>query len=271
MTVAAQNIAAAYPKAAPIAEDIVQVALHVGAHPYDLANIIGFESGWTFSPSIVNSEGATGLIQFYPSHTRKNLGIETTDLAKMSASEQMDWVQKYLDDKRRGRPLDTVHKLFMAIFHAPAMKWDPNDRFSTRISAGNFGISTPAEYVQAVMKNAKLPSSEFAPPPSELVSPSKSSWSWSKPSWPTLPSMKSIIASFVPDEDSVWENKTRKNVVLKSNSTGETYGPGRIPPGFYTVFSTENNGAVISRNAVILPQKRYILSIRSGSWKLIET
>ena len=65
---AAQKIAAAYPKAGmALSREIVKVAQRVGAHPYDLANLINFESAGTFSTSVKNKySGATGLIQFMP-------------------------------------------------------------------------------------------------------------------------------------------------------------------------------------------------------------
>ena len=55
---------------------------------------MAFETGRTLSPSIRNSIGATGLIQFIPS-TARGLGTTTDALAQMTRVEQMDYVLKY--------------------------------------------------------------------------------------------------------------------------------------------------------------------------------
>ena len=64
----ARTIANAYPKSGlPLAKEIVAVAQRTGAHPYDLANLINFESAGTFKSDVKNPiSGATGLIQFMP-------------------------------------------------------------------------------------------------------------------------------------------------------------------------------------------------------------
>lgn len=57
---------------------------------------IGWETGRTFSPSVINKagSGATGLIQFMPS-TAEKLGTTTSALAKMTAEDQLNYVWKY--------------------------------------------------------------------------------------------------------------------------------------------------------------------------------
>ena len=75
---------------------LYQVAIDVGIPPGELASLMGFESSWTWSPSVRNpSGGATGLIQFMPS-TAKMLGTTTDQLAAMSAVQQLDYVKAYL-------------------------------------------------------------------------------------------------------------------------------------------------------------------------------
>lgn len=99
----------------------------------DLLTCIAWESGRTFSPSVVNKagSGATGLIQFMPATAivyfntpaqiakmsdaqKKAAGIEAcARLAKMTAEEQLDYVLKYFMPYT-GR-LKNLGDLYMAI------------------------------------------------------------------------------------------------------------------------------------------------------------
>lgn len=257
MTLAAQQISAAYPKAAPIAEDIVQVALAVGAHPYDLANLIRFESGGTFSPSIQNAKGATGLIQFYPGHTKKTLGVTTDALARLSGSDQMQWVRKYLDIKRQGRKLDTLQKLYMAVFYPAAMRWDPEDTFPQKVIDNQKPtvIETPADYIRVANRYARLPTSETAPPASELVSsstaPETPTSSWGFPSIPSLTDIQRLLG---PRQAlSSWQNLSGRNVLLVDGNN-VVHRPGSVPAGTYRVLVTEGYNADGS------PRGRYLQS-----------
>ena len=92
----ADIIAATYPNSAHFAEKIVSVANNLGANPYDLANLINFESAGTFSASIQNRLGYTGLIQFGRG-AAKDLNTSTADLANMEEEDQMDYVQRYFE------------------------------------------------------------------------------------------------------------------------------------------------------------------------------
>lgn len=89
--------------------------------------VMGFETGWTWSPSIVNSSsGATGLIQFLPA-TATWLGTSVDALSKMSAVEQMFYVQKYLDamKSKYGR-FASYHDLYFAVFYPYAISQPDN-------------------------------------------------------------------------------------------------------------------------------------------------
>ena len=73
---------------------INDVATRLGINPNWLMAIINWESAGTFSPSITNSIGATGLIQFMP-QTAIGLGTTTSALRQMTAVEQLEYVYKY--------------------------------------------------------------------------------------------------------------------------------------------------------------------------------
>jgi len=153
----AEDIANAYPKASEFADKIVQVANNIGTHPYWLANLINFESAGTFSPSIKNSYGYVGLIQFGDSAS-KDLGTNTDYLRSLSAREQMDWVQKYfeLPHKRRGSDYSNPIDLYMAVFY-PLGIGNPQYKFPSNVVSANNGIDTPLEYAFRANRNAKLP------------------------------------------------------------------------------------------------------------------
>lgn len=92
--------------------------------PADGANwlmaCMAFESGETFSPSIVNGagSGATGLIQFMPK-TAIGLGTTVAALAQMTAEDQLNYVYKYFRPYR-GR-LRTLADVYMAILWPAAV------------------------------------------------------------------------------------------------------------------------------------------------------
>lgn len=157
---AAQQILAAYPQAgAELAAEIEAVAARLGAHPFDLANLINFESAKTFGSAVKNPvSGATGLIQFMPS-TAKSLGTTTDALAQLSPVQQMVWVEKYLAQYKKIAPLSTVQALYMSVFYPKAMTWTLETEFPANVQAWNPGIRTVADYVGLANRSAKLPPS----------------------------------------------------------------------------------------------------------------
>lgn len=83
-------------------------------NPDDLMACIAWESGETFSASVRNAagSGATGLIQFMPS-TAEALGTTTSDLSRMTAEDQLNYVYKYFRPYS-GR-LKNLGDIYMAI------------------------------------------------------------------------------------------------------------------------------------------------------------
>ncbi len=84
------------------------------ATPSDYMACMAWEGGESFSPSVRNmaGSGATGLIQFMPA-TAKELGTTTDALARMTALEQLEWVERYFRPFA-GR-LNSLADLYMAI------------------------------------------------------------------------------------------------------------------------------------------------------------
>lgn len=107
--------------------------------PSDLMACIAWESGGTFSPSVVNKagSGATGLIQFMPATAiyyfwteaeiakmsadeKKAKGKEACErLAKMTAVEQLDYVERYFRPYK-GR-LKNLGDLYISILYPVAI------------------------------------------------------------------------------------------------------------------------------------------------------
>lgn len=101
-------------------DKVIQVCAHLDMPPDYLMSCMAFETGGTFSPSIKNAagSGAIGLIQFMPK-TAKGLGTTSEKLAKMTATEQLDYVKKYLNPYRSR--LKKLEDVYMAILYPVAI------------------------------------------------------------------------------------------------------------------------------------------------------
>jgi len=165
----------AYELTPEFAQKIVDVAASVGASPGDLANLMYFETGKTFDPSMKNpNSSATGLIQFIDD-TAKALGTSTDELSKMSQVEQMDYVQKYLQDQvDRGNSLADSNALYAAVFTGDAANGQyPNKELPQSWKDVNKGINTYGDYFNHVSRNAKIPSGSPIDPFAEQAAPAQ--------------------------------------------------------------------------------------------------
>lgn len=146
-------IAAAYPKAASIADLIVATSDKLGIDPAWLANVINFESG--FNPAAKNPySSASGLIQFME-ETANGLGTTTPAIRAMSARQQMPLVERYFWPYR-GR-MKSQEDVYMVVFYPKAVG-KPDYVFSAAVQKANPGIRTPRDYVQKANSRAKLAS-----------------------------------------------------------------------------------------------------------------
>lgn len=116
------------------------LAAHLGM-PQDgaswLMSCMAWESGQTFSPSVVNGagSGAVGLIQFMPS-TAESLGTTTDALAAMTPEAQLEYVAKHFEPFR-GK-LQLLSDVYMVILWPRAVGqpdstvlWDKTTRPTT--------------------------------------------------------------------------------------------------------------------------------------------
>ena len=119
-----------------------EVSTRLGIDPNWLMAIMYWESASTFSSSIQNSIGATGLIQFIPS-TAKGLGTTTTALKNMSAVDQLDYVEKYLN-VYKGKLNSYVDTYFSVFFPLAIGKPDDWVIQGAGISANQIARQNPA-------------------------------------------------------------------------------------------------------------------------------
>lgn len=95
--------------------EVEGVAQRVGAQPEHLMAAMSFETGGSFASDVQNPRSsATGLIQFMDS-TAKGLGTTTGQLAQMTPTEQLQYVEKYFEPYRgRLTDLESVYTTILA-------------------------------------------------------------------------------------------------------------------------------------------------------------
>jgi peptidoglycan hydrolase-like protein with peptidoglycan-binding domain len=101
-------------------DKVIRIAADLQMDPNFLMAVMSFESGHSFSPSMLNAAGskAVGLIQFMP-RTAEALGTTTAKLAAMTAEDQLDYVAKYFAP-HRGK-LKTIEDTYMAVLWPKAI------------------------------------------------------------------------------------------------------------------------------------------------------
>lgn len=104
---------------------IKQICAELGFDPNWLMFCINLETAGTFSHTITNSIGATGLIQFLKS-TAISLGTTTDKLRAMSNVQQLDYVKKYFVQNGYHRKVKSFEDVYLAIFY-PAAMGKPDD------------------------------------------------------------------------------------------------------------------------------------------------
>ncbi|MEM5473582.1 transglycosylase SLT domain-containing protein [Hoeflea sp. AS60] len=102
----------------------IEIAHRLEMDPNHLMAIMAFETGRSFDPSETNraGSGATGLIQFMPA-TARDLGTTTAALATMSAVDQLDYVERYLNPYK-GKMAD-LESAYMAVLYPRGVDKEP--------------------------------------------------------------------------------------------------------------------------------------------------
>lgn len=133
---------------------VIEISGRLGVSADYLMACMAFETGETFSPSIKNAagSGATGLIQFMPS-TARGLNTSTDDLSKMTAVEQLDYVERYFTPYKKR--LQTLEDVYLVILYPAAIGMDPSSELFKKgtiayqqnigLDKNKDGAVTPAE------------------------------------------------------------------------------------------------------------------------------
>ncbi|MBP6216038.1 MAG: LysM peptidoglycan-binding domain-containing protein [Luteimonas sp.] len=110
------------------------MAGRLGTQPEYLLAVMSFETGGSFSPGIRNGagSGATGLIQFMPA-TARELGTSTEALARMSATDQLQYVERYFARRSDPGDLNTLEGVYTTVLYG-SPRPDPG---STLFSSGS--------------------------------------------------------------------------------------------------------------------------------------
>ena len=92
------------------------MAQRLGTQPEYLLAVMSFESG--FRPDVRNQagSGATGLIQFMPG-TAAELGTSTDALARMSAVDQLQYVERYFNNRSDPGDLNTLEGVYTTVLY----------------------------------------------------------------------------------------------------------------------------------------------------------
>jgi len=100
----------------PFIEKVKSIAKKLNIDPNWLMGIMDLETGGTFSPSITNSLGYTGLLQ-WGEPAANQIGTTRAKLRQMSAVDQLDYVYKHFEPhkKKLTSYVDTYLQVFFPV------------------------------------------------------------------------------------------------------------------------------------------------------------
>lgn len=153
-----------------------EVSQSLGVNPEDLARVMKAESG--LNPKATNPySGACGLIGFMPS-TASNLGTSAFELKKMTAVQQLDYVEKYY--KPYAGRLRSLEDIYSVTFYPPLLGKDMSyvigsergEKYARLIASQNPGIAKGKEFATkqdffdylSKVRSLSLPISQFPGP-----------------------------------------------------------------------------------------------------------
>lgn len=98
--------------------EVEAMAERLGTKPEFLLAVMSFETGGTFDTGVRNAagSGATGLIQFMPA-TAAELGTSTDALSRMSPVEQLEYVERYFNNRSSPGDLGTLEGVYTTVLY----------------------------------------------------------------------------------------------------------------------------------------------------------
>lgn len=121
---------------ASLRDKVAEVAARIGANPEDLWQVIQYESQGNpkaIGPKPKSGKPGVGILQFMES-TAKNLGTTQDALLKMTAEQQLPYVEKYFQDVKRRHKLDkfNLRQLYSSVMAGtPHAGLDYGDGYNT--------------------------------------------------------------------------------------------------------------------------------------------
>lgn len=126
-------------------QKVEEISKDLNINPNWLMAVMYKESAGSLSPSIQNSIGATGLIQFMP-NTAKWLWTTIEKLKQMTAVQQLDYVKKYYE----GWTYNSMKDLYLKTFFPVALNHSDNKNYI--FQANNLSAQTVAKKNPAISK-----------------------------------------------------------------------------------------------------------------------
>ncbi|GHE26478.1 LysM peptidoglycan-binding domain-containing protein [Vulcaniibacterium thermophilum] len=163
---------------------VEEMAERLGTRPEYLMAVMSFETGGTFRPDVRNAagSGATGLIQFMPG-TARELGTSTDALARMSAVDQLEYVERYFARRSDPGDLNTLEGVYTTVLYG-SPRPDPNStlfaqgtaayRMNAPLDINRDGRITAGEatsFVRARIQGEAPPPTQTPPRPEPPASP----------------------------------------------------------------------------------------------------
>ncbi len=141
---------------------IREIGQRLSIDPNWMMAVMGFETGYTFSPAARNpGSTAVGLIQFLQS-TARSLGTTTSQLSRMTAVSQLDYVEAYF--QQYASSIKNLGDAYMAVLWPAAISrpdqyvlWEKNSgpyqsiyAVNSGLDVGNKGYITRGDAVSSV-------------------------------------------------------------------------------------------------------------------------
>ena len=245
---------------------------------------------WSDKPTNKTGGHARGLIQFVPS-TAKGVGLDQDKLSKMTATEQLDYVEKYFSDLPGGLKKITGYKdVYLSTFHPAAIgkgddyvissvaldKADDSTAYDSNkgIDIGEDGVITNADFAEYAQKNLPTDNADLF----QEVSQEEYDLGYPNPDKPSFTEMNKELdsgkfqTSYTTPEG---EKKTFTTLspVKEVNILGDTYLQRTDEKGIQKSYRVKDDGSGISMAAVknenISDNKYRELQKKSASGELL--